>query len=1326
MINKLIETSLKNRFLVILIYFGIIGAGYWALTTTPVDAIPDLTDNQVIVFADWPGRSPQEVEEQVTYVLASNLRGLAGARAVRSQSMFGFAMIYIIFEDSIPIYFARERVLEKLNLIVGHMPPGVIPILGPDATGVGQVYWYTVENRYFCPNHPRPAYENPGKCPIDGAALQMSNLNVAELRSLQDWSIRYALNAVSGVSEVASAGGYVRQYQIDVDPQAMSAYHITLADIVSALSKSNLSIGAKVIEQNKIEHIVRGIGWIKDVQDIENVVIKQMHPDGGISSKMNGGSNGASNTHEKGRTYPVPLYVKNIATVQIGPDFRRGVLEKNGQEAVGGVVVARYGVNTNQVIEEVKKKIAEIEAGLPHGVKIVSFYDRSELVHRAVDTLKESLFEIVVLVTLTHIIFLMHFRSIFIVCLPLPLAILVAFLFMKLFGITSNIMSLAGIAIAIGELVDAGIVITENCFRNLEMKGIDIKHPKFGETILSAAKMVGRPIFFSMLIIILAFVPVFALTGQEGKLFHPLAFTKMFAMIAATIIAVTLVPVLCTLLIRGKLHSEEENIVMRFLRFFYIPVLKFALSHKKLTIAFALTLFIISLCSACGAGTVLLAPIRLPLEFASLVSGTEVLPSVQDEVQDFTGILDSRIKRGLGKEFMPPLDEGDLLFMPITAPNISITGTIEIMKYQDGVLKSFPEVIDVVGKSGRAETPTDPAPLSMFETIVRMKPVEEWPKRAIKESICESIFKDLVWELHKRGALNSFEEVRDKRWKSFMEGLGSELKSFEKELMKVPEKDRYQKKRAFEKRQREDMTLQMSNLNNLEKSLVKKFKKALTLHFDRFTRSKAGDEKALNSIKELLPGVIRDGVVQIINQMFEKHTIADEGVGDLVKGKAPDDLKSLVLNVVERHIKGDLLEAYTKQRLMYDVMDPETTLPGVANLWTQPIINRIDMISTGVRTQVGIKVSGSGNNLLEVLETLERKSNEVSEIVKNVPGATGVYAQRIKGASYLEVKPNDLEIARYGLNRMDVLDMVEAAIGGKHVATTIEGRARYPVLVRYSRSYREDLEAIRRIYIDTPSGLKIPLVQLTKLEIKSGPAEIWSENGFLRAIIYLNVFERAVGTFVDDAKKAVESKVVLPPGYFIEWTGQYEHEMRATSTLIIVFPICFAIIFVLLYITYGSFKEAGHVLLAIPFALTGGFLFQSIMGYNFSVAVWVGYIALFGVAAETGIIMVVYLEEALHKKIEDGVVVTKEVLREAVIEGAALRLRPKVMTVANTLAALIPIMWATGTGIEIMRPLATPVIGGMFSSLIHVLIVTPVIFTLIRERELKKSGKITK
>lgn len=1070
MINRLIEWSLKNRFIVICAVLFIAGFGVNSVFRTPVDAIPDLSENQVIVFADWMGRSPQEVEDQVTYPLSVSLQGLAGVKTVRANSMFGFSLITVIFHDNIDNYFARTRVLERLNYLGDILPAGVTPKLGPDATGLGWVYQYYLDVA-------------PSQSPKGGYDL-------GQLRSIQDWFIRYQLNSVAGVAEVASVGGFVRQYQIELSSTKMRASMVSMEEVMMAVQQSNLNVGGKVVEENGMEFVIRGVGLVESVEDLEKVVLKE----------VNG----------------TPVYLRDVANIQMGGDFRRGALDIDGREVVGGIVVMRTGENAMQVIKAVKEKIAQISPSLPPGVTIKSFYDRSELIDRTIGTLKHALFEELILVTLAHIVFLWHFRSILIVTIPLPLSILFSFILMRNFGITSNIMSLSGIAIAIGVLVDAAIVMTENVIRHSERAEEEKKRPLTAserwELTLQASKQVGRPIFFAMLIIILAFVPVFALGGQEGKLFHPLAFTKTFAMIGSVLFAMTIVPVLCAALVRGPFHREESNVVMRFLLGIYNPVLDWALRYRKVVIGLAVLLL----------ATAILLAFGLPRPAVNWL-----------EARGWDKAAE--ISQGIGKEFMPPLNEGSLLFMPVLLPSTSLTEVKRIMAWQDKVMRETPEVVSVAGKLGRAETATDPAPVEMIETTIMLKPQDQW---------------------------------------------------------------------------REGMTMD-----------------------------------------------------QLVTELTEKLTY----------------------------------------------------VPGYVPGFLQPIDARIKMISTGIRAQLGIKIFGDD------LDALQEKAFELEKILQKVQGATGIAPSRVQGKPYLEIEVDRTAMARFGLRAQQVLDAVEVGIGGKNVSTTIEGRERFPIQVRMQRAERDEIDQLGQILIATPAGKMIPLGQVATIKRVLGPSEIASENGRLRVFVQANVQNRDLGGFVEEVIERVNEELVLPKGMTIEYSGEYENQLRAQRTLRYVVPSVLFIIFLFLFTVYGSFKEAAHVILAVPFALTGGVFLQYALGYNFSVAVWVGYIALFGTAIQTGVIMVVYLEEALEKRRADrGEAFNREDLIQAIKDGARLRLRPKVMTVATTVASLLPIMWSTRPGAEVMKPLATPVIGGMLSSLIHILIVTPVIFAWLHEREMKK------
>ncbi|MEI7436084.1 MAG: CusA/CzcA family heavy metal efflux RND transporter [bacterium] len=1072
MINRLIEWSLRNRFLVVCGVLLVIGWGVRSLYRTPVDAIPDLSENQVIVFADWPGRSPQEVEDQVTYPLSVNLQGLTGVKTVRAASMFGFTFITVIFDESIDNYFARSRVLERLNYLGDNLPSGVVPKLGPDATGLGWVYEYYLD-------------VDPAKAPKGGYDL-------AQLRSLQDWFIRYQLNALPGVAEVGSIGGFVRQYQIEVSPTRMRSLQVSLQDVLQAVQQSNLNVGGKVIEESGMEFVLRGVGLIESAKDLESIVLKQ--PGG------------------------TPVYLRDIATIQLGGDFRRGALDVNGREVVGGVVVMRNGENGLDVICRVKEKIAQIAPSLPPGVSIKSFYDRGTLIERTIATLKTALLEEILLVILAHIVFLWHFRSILIVTLPLPVSILISFILMRQFGITSNIMSLSGIAIAIGVLVDAGIVMTENVIRHCERQ----EQKNGGRTrltpaetraaTLEAAQQVGRPIFFAMLIIILAFIPVFTLVGEEGKLFHPLAFAKTFAMIGAIMLAVTIVPALCTFFVRGPFRREEDNWIMRRLLRAYTPTLDWALIHRRIVLGTAAGLL---------AGALMLA-LGLPRPVAVALDAWRCPRA-------------AKLAHGMGSEFMPALNEGSLLFMPVLLPSTSLTEIKRLIAWQDQVMKQVPEVQSAAGKLGRAETATDPAPVEMIETTIELKP-------------------EALWR----------------------------------------------------------------------------------------------------------PGMTQDKLIA--------------------------------------ELTGKLSQA-----------------PGYVPGFLHPIEGRILMLSTGIRAQLGVKIFGDN------LDALQKKAFEVEKIIRAVPGAVGVSPSRLQGKPYINIVVDRVAMARYGLSAQTVLDVVETGLGGKNVTTAIEGRQRFPIQVRYQRDERDDIERLGDALVFTPAGQAIPLGQVARISRVTGPSEIDSENGRLRVFVQANVQGRDLGGFVKEARERIGRDVKLEQGMTIEWAGQYENQLRAQRTLQLIVPTVLGIIFLLLYIVYHSAKEAAHVILAVPFALTGGVFLQYLLGYNFSVAVWVGYIALFGTAIETGIVMVVYLQEAVQKKrLDRGPDFNHDDLIVAVKDGARLRLRPKMMTVTTTVVGLLPIMWSASTGSEIMRPLAAPVLGGMISSFIHIMIVTPVLFVWLREREMKR------
>ncbi|HEY2918535.1 MAG TPA: efflux RND transporter permease subunit [Candidatus Binatia bacterium] len=1038
MIEKIIEGSARNKFLVFLMVIFLSAWGLWALKNTPLDAIPDLSDVQVIVYTTWMGRNPSIVEDQVTYPIASTMLAAPKVKFVRGFSDFGYSYVYIIFEDGTDIYWARSRVLEYLNQVSGRLPQGVTPVLGSDATGVGWVFQYALVD------------EN-GK------------YDLAQLRSLQDWYLRYQLSSVEGVAEVASLGGFVKQYQVNLDPNKLSAYRIPVKTIAEAIRMSNNDVGGRSIELSGTEYMVRGKGYIRSIKDLESI---------GVG--MNGGT---------------PILLRDVSQISLGPDMRRGLAELDGKgEVVGGVVIMRYGENALRVIERVKEKIKEIARSLPPGVKLVTTYDRSDLIQRSIATLKEKLIEEIIIVSVVSLIFLFHVRSALVAILTLPIAILLSFIAMYYLKLTSNIMSLGGIAIAIGAMVDAAIVMVENAHKRLERWEAEGKRGNRSEVIVNAAKEVGKPLFYSLLIITVSFLPVFTLEAQEGRLFSPLAFTKTFAMFFASFLSITLAPVLMVLLIRGRIHSEAKNPVSRVLIALYHPVVRAVLRFKKTTIALAFLMLLVT-------------------------------------VPAFTR---------LGSEFMPPLNEGMIFYMPTTLPGISVTQAGRLLQLQDRILKTFPEVERVFGKSGRAETPTDPAPFSMMETTVMLKPETEWRK-------------GMTWD-----------------------------------------------------------------------------------------------------------------------------------------------------KIVEE-------------------MDRSLRIPGVANAWTMPIKNRIDMLSTGIRTPVGVKIFGPD------LKMIEEIGKQLEGVLQTIPGTRTVFAERVTGGYYLDINIRRDAVARYGLMVGDVGMLIESAIGGESISNTVEGRERYPINLRYARELRDDPEKLRRVLVPVMDGAQVPLGQLADIQLTAGPSMIKNEEGQLVGYVTVDMAGRDIGGYVEEAKRVVAEKIKLPLGYTLVWSGQYEYLQRAKERLIYVVPLTLLIIFVLLYLNFQSVPKTLIVLLSVPFALVGGIWLLYFLDYNLSVAVWVGIIALAGVAAETGVVMIVYLDEVYERRLREGTMSTVRDLYEGIIEGAVQRVRPKMMTVAAIIAGLLPIMWSHGTGADVMKRIAAPMIGGMVTSTVLTLAVIPAIYAIWKEWGMKRS-----
>ena len=1065
MLGKIIEWSVRHVFLVLLGTFFVVAWGIHAVIHTPVDAIPDLSDTQVIVYTEYPGQAPQVVEDQITYPLTTAMLSVPKSKVVRGFSNFGASFVYVIFEDGTDIYWARSRVLEYLNFAAGRLPKGVTPSLGPDATGVGWVYQYVVSAK---------------------------DRSLAELRTIQDWFVRYQLTKAQGVAEVASVGGFVKTYQVTVNPQRLQAYGIPLKRVSEVIAMSNRDVGGRSIEMAETEYVVRGRGYLRDIGDLETLVVKA----------------------DKG----TPILLRDIAHVELVPDERRGIAELNGEgEVVAGIAVARHGQNALDVIHNLKAKLGEIATGLPEGVSIQAVYDRSGLILRAIETLSWTLVEQGIIVALVCAIFLMHVRSALVAIIMLPIGVLVAFIAMQFLGINSNIMSLGGIAIAIAEMTDAAIVMIETSHKHLEKipvrpelveghsdnkAGFDKLSPngeKFNErtqAIIAACQEVGPALFFSLLIITVSFLPVFTLEAQEGRMFQPLAYTKTFAMAGAALLSITLVPVLILLLVRGHIPPERNNPLVRFMIWLYRPVIARVMQWKKLIVMTAL-----------------------------VVLGVTAYPALK-----------------MGTEFMPTLNEGTLLYMPTSLPGMSVTKAAELLQTQNKIIKSFPEVESVFGKAGRANTATDPAPTEMFETVINLRPENEWR-----------------------------------------------------------------------------------------------------------------------------PGMTLDKLIAEMDQALQ--------------------------------------------------------IPGVSNAWTMPIKARIDMLSTGIRTPIGIKVFG--NDLAE----MEKLARQIEAVVKTVPGTTSAYAERITGGYYLDIEPDRMALARYGLAVGDLLEVVSAALGGEQVTTTVEGRERFGITVRYPRELRGDPQAIAtQVLVPTMGETMIPLGQLARVKLAKGPPGIRTENALLSAYIFVDIRDRDIGGYVAAAQKAVREQVKFPPGYYITWSGQFEFMQRAIEKLKVVVPLTILIVFVLLYLNFNRLTETLMVMLSVPFSVVGGVWLMYLLGYNMSIAAAVGFIGLIGIGAETGMVMLVYLDQALEaisaKRKADGDKITTEDIYTAVVQGAVYRVRPVMMTVAGSIVGLLPVMLSGGTGSEVMRRIAAPMVGGMASATVLTLIVIPAIYALVKSREINKTNEI--
>jgi copper/silver efflux system protein len=1041
MISRWIDWCAQNRFLVFMGTILLVLTGIWALRRIPLDALPDISDVEVIIHTPWAGQPPSLIEDQVTYPIVTTLLAAPQVKAVRAQTMFGDSYVFVVFQDTTDLYWARSRVLEYMQQITGRLPAGVHPVIGPDATGAGWVYEYALVDH----SHQR---------------------SLADLRSLQDWYLRYQLATVPGVAEVATIGGFVRQYQVNVDPDKLRAYGIPLSTVIERVRASTNEVGGRLLEMGGAEYMIRGLGYLHSLGDLETVPV----------ATKNG----------------TPVLVRDLGTVTFGPDIREGVAEWQGEgETVGGIVVMRDGMNALTVIDGVKKKLAEIRLSLPPGVEVVSGYDRSGLIHASIETLQRDLLEEAAIVSVVIIIFLFHFRSALIPILTLPIAVLAAFIPMYYLHVTSNIMSLGGLALAIGVLVDAAIVMVENGYRQLSehqsSQSEPLPEPQRRKILLDSAKQVGPAIFFSLVIIVVSFLPVFLLEAQEGRMFRPLAWTKTLAVGFSSVLAITLVPVLMILFIRGRLIPESRNPISRITQAIYLPILRLCLRFRKTTLLLNLVFLVVTL------------PLALHI----------------------------------GSQFMPPLFEGSALYMPTALPGISIGQASQLLQEQDRIIRTFPEVETVFGSIGRSDSATDNAPRDMYDTTLMLKPRNQWR-----------------------------------------------------------------------------------------------------------------------------PGMTYEKLIQ--------------------------------------------------------EMDAKLQFPGLSNTWTMPVENRLDMELTGIKTPLGLKIQGPN------LEGIQQVGAQVQQILSAIPEMRSIFAERVSQGFYLNVEVNRVEAARYGLTIADVQQAVTSGIGGEMVAENVEGRERYPVNVRYSRDFRDNVEELRRVLIGTPPGAQIPVSDVANISFSRGPSMIRDEDGALTGYVYIDLNTKDYGGFVTNATNLLKQKLTLPPGFTYKWSGEYEFELRAKERLQLILPIVFFVIFMLLYVVFHSVTEAAVLIFPTIYALTGGLILQKLLGYNFSVAVWVGYIALFGIAVETGVVMVVYLHEALDHRLKSGVPLRHEDIEAAVIEGAVHRLRPKLMTVCVVLASLIPILWETGVGADVMKPIAAPLVGGMITSTIHVLILVPVFFALMKERALRR------
>ncbi|HEX4611588.1 MAG TPA: efflux RND transporter permease subunit [Urbifossiella sp.] len=1349
MIERVIEASVRNRFVVLVGAAALAAFGVFAMLDTPVDAIPDLGENQVIVFTDWPGRSPREIEDQVTYPLSRKLQGLAGIKAVRSSSEFNFSMVTLIFDERVDFYFARQRVSERLAEAANYLPKGATPYLAPDATALGQIFWYTVEPD---PKHPL----DPGR-----------------LWALNRFYVTPQLTAAAGVAEVATVGGMPQEYQVDVRPEDLRAYGVTVGELFDAVSRANLPAAGGVVQKNNAEYIVRGIGWVRDRTDIENAVVRE----------VNG----------------VPVFVKTVATVQLGPAFRRGVFEKNGSEVAGGVVLMRHGENPLRVTERVKAKIEELKPGLPEGVRIVPAYDRTRLVRGAIHTLTEVMWHEMVIAAVAVLLILSHVRSAFVICVTLPLSVLFSFGVMWLLrrtgvvDVQANIMSLAGITISVGVLVDQAIVMVENATHHLKEKfGPDKVSGDTRELLLPALRAVGRPIFFSVLIMLLSFVPVFMLSGREGKLFHPLAFTKSLALIGTAVISVTVVPALIPGFLRGRLKGEEENWIVRGFTRVYRPMLLFALDRFNLVMwAFAALLILAAglfpLQAIVGLGADAYWWQRFYLGTFALVTALTViftrgLPWQVLSLATLTLLaLWAWHFPKVGVAFMPMLDEGTTLDMPVTVPRTSVTQSADDLKARDALIRGFPEVESVIGKAGRADTAIDPAPLDMVETLVNFRPHDLWPRRVIRYPDAAAHTRRVLAALEGKGyvtaaaaadrdgvvndaaqkALERFDEVmRELALRRFRE-IAAEVGTTA-EAEQDPEQVGGFHFAGQVREYRLDFRV------GGEPAKLRAWRERVAV-VDRELFDRGTEAFTWFALDELVVAARGRALLDSAPHGAAAARFAEEAMNARLNQPADPAALAPFGNLraeLEGPFRAEVLFRRRAGGPKGDLVDDEfgrvLQVPGWSNIFTQPIINRIEMLSTGVRTDIGIKVFGPD------LETVTKVCSEIEAAVKPVSGARDVVAAPIMGKGYLEVTIDRQKAARFGVSVEDVQTEIETALGGRVVTYTVENRERFPVRVRYARSAREDEDSVRRLLI--PAGMAggprradgmtgdaafkaephaavaehaargkrfVPLAAVADVRVTEGPAVIKSENGRLMNYVTLNVRGRDAVGFVEEARRAVAEKVKLPEGVHVEWAGEYEHQERAARTLRWVFPAVILVIFLVLYLTYHDLADAGLMMLAVPEALAGGafflFLFPKLVNgwesppFDFSVAVWVGFIACFGMATETGIIMLVYLREAIDKRGGLENIRSLDELREAVIEGAVHRLRPKLLTEGVAIVAIFPMVFASGVGAEVLAPMALPVLGGLLISDEVVDLFLPVRFFWVRRTRwlrLQAEGKL--